>query len=110
MWLGLCNLLAMSLTLKQIANWTEESDKLEQISFIRWCSQQELSSLPLCHKGNSFRCNIKSPPLKAPDDSNYQYDYSRYSFDVVTLEVALAIRDPYCYNILHVRRKTHLSK
>ena len=78
----------MSLNLaKQIATWTEESNEINQVSFIQWCSQQELHNLPLCHQGNSFRCNIKSPPPRAPQGSNYQYDYSRYSFDIVTLKV-----------------------
>ena len=59
----------------------------DQVSFIRWCSQQELNNLPLCHKDNSFRCNIKSLPPEAPQGSNYRYDYSLYSFDIVTIQV-----------------------
>ena len=77
--------------LKQIATWTEESDEFNQVSFIRWCSQQELINLPLCHQGNSFRCNIKSPPPRAPPGSNYQYDYSSYIFDIVTLQVSALV-------------------
>ena len=73
--------------LKQIATWTEDSSELNQISFIHWCSQLELSNLPLCYDGTSFRCNIKNPPPRAPQGSKYQYDYGQYTFDIVTLLV-----------------------
>ena len=71
----------------QIATWTEVNHVFDQVSFIRWCSQQELNNLPLCHKDNSFRCNIKSLTPLAPHGSNYRYDYSLYSFDIVTIQV-----------------------
>ena len=60
-------------------------------------SQQELSSLPSCHHGNSFRCNvnIKNPPPRAQQGSSYQYNYSYYSFGVVTIPVAYITQTTY---------------
>ena len=75
----------------QIANWTEGNSMLEQVSFIRWCSQQELNNLPLCRKDNSFRCNIRSVLPRAPQGSNYQYDYNLYTFDIVTIQVTTIV-------------------
>ena len=36
-----------------------------------------------------MRCNKKLSPPRAPASSPYQFDYSRYDFDVVTTEVAI---------------------
>ena len=74
-----------SILLLQIAKWTDESTKIDQVSSIRWCSQQEFIKLPLCQGGSILKCNKKAPPPRAPLTSAYQFDYSRYNFDVVTL-------------------------
>ena len=66
----------------------EVNETLQIISPIHWCSHQEANTLHLCQGANNIRCGVtKRPPPKAPPDSRYQYDYSNYNFDVVTIEV-----------------------
>ena len=71
----------------QVGILTEGSNELNQTSFIHWCSELELNNVPLCHQGSSYRCSRKVSRPKAQLGSNYQYDYSQYSFDIITLQV-----------------------
>ena len=89
----ICMNLYIYVFVKQVAVWIEESNQLNQTSFIHWCSRLELNNVPLCHQGSSFRCSTKGPPPLAQQGSDYKYDYSRYSFDIVTLQVCVTIFD-----------------
>ena len=75
----------------QIANWTDGSDTINQVSPIRWCAQQEFIQLRLCQVDNTLRCNKKILPPRVPQPSPYQFDYGQYHFDVVTAEVHLML-------------------
>jgi len=48
--------------------------------------------MPFCESFNSIGRGVtKIPPPRTPPNSHYQYDYSNYNFDVVTLEVRMSI-------------------
>ena len=71
----------------QIADWKGRSDRINPVSSFRWCAQQEFIQLRSCQVDNTVRCSKKLPPPKAPPSSPYRFDYSRYDFDIVTVEV-----------------------
>ena len=73
----------------KVATWVEGNETLQTISSIRWCSQQEASVIHLCQGAGDIGCGVtKKPPPRAAPNSRYQYDYSNYNFDIVTIEVS----------------------
>ena len=73
----------------QIANWTDENNGINPVSYIRWCTQGEFTQLNLCEGAYKLRCIKKVLPPRALPSSPYNFDYSRYTFDVVTVMVHL---------------------
>jgi len=73
----------------QVATWMEGNETIQAISPIRWCSQQDTISIKLCQGVSNTGCSTtKKLPPRALINSPYQYDYSNYNFDVVTIEVS----------------------
>jgi len=73
----------------KVATWVEGNETLQTISPIQWCSQQEASIIHLCQGAAGIGCGVtKKLPPRAPPNSRYQYDYSNYNFDIVTIEVS----------------------
>jgi len=66
----------------------EGNETLQTKSAIGWCTEREAHTILLCQGASSGECdaNQRLPP-RASASSRYQYDYSNYNFDVVTIEV-----------------------
>ena len=84
--MGLCVYTLVPYHILQIATWTDGSVGINQVSYIRWCSQQDFIKLHLCQGSSILKCNKKILPPRAPSTSPYQFDYSQYTFDVITVE------------------------